>query len=164
MPADSTPPTAPSPTAKRRSSVIALVLIFCASLLVSGLLGFATGYLESTKDPAPLWAIVGLLVGVAVSIGILGVLIQQTLTYWRTIDELARRAHTDSWFWGGSIGMGVGAMALVLVPSLGKFTPLYDFVARQNPLDTLVFGGVSVGLAALVGYSIWWVGYWLAQR
>ena len=155
-------PLPASPRSKRRNAVITVTLLFVTSLLVSGLFGFATGYLEQ-KAP-PVWVLVAAVVGIGVSITVTVLLAQQTLRYWRTIDELARRAHTDSWFWGGSIGMGFGLAIAIAAGTLKDLTPLHAWITRLTPADALVVGGVSVAGAALLGYCIWWAGFWLAQR
>lgn len=80
--------------------------------------------------------------------------------YWKGIDELAREAQKWACFWGGTLGMGVGLVALTIKP----LNLVALFPADATPAQYLAWGGLTVGLAHLVGFSLAWIYWWAARR
>ena len=86
--------------------------------------------------------------------------------YWRSIGEVARDGQKTAWLWGGAIGMGV-AIGLVGIPAV---FPLIDaiiaWVATSpgvvNP--SFVAGVLWVFAAQLIGFALYWLGWWIAKR
>ncbi|WP_337186554.1 hypothetical protein [Phenylobacterium sp.] len=80
--------------------------------------------------------------------------------YWRSLDEAAREAQKWAWYWGGSIGMGVGAIAIVFEP-LGVAALLPAAASRA---DLLAYGAGVVMAAQLLGFLIAWAWWWGSRR
>ena len=79
--------------------------------------------------------------------------------YWRTVDEVGREAQKWAWFWGGSIGLALGAMALSVV-TVGAA----DLVPEGGKPATLLFYGAGIMVAAqMIGFLAAWA-YWWAKR
>ena len=82
----------------------------------------------------------------------------------RSIDEAAREAHKSAWYWGGTAGMAVGGVAMVLsrlpqaasirIPTLGDPTP-----AGYAATGAMMMLGLM-----LLGYTLAWAWWWLARR
>lgn len=86
------------------------------------------------------------------------------LKFWNTIDEAARRAHLDAFYWGGPISWMLLTPLVVLPNKINGFTlPVIedlDFNASQ------VFGlgiGITI-LTTLIGYGIGWLFWWAKKR
>ena len=79
-------------------------------------------------------------------------------------DEAAREAHKSAWYWGGTAGMAVGGVAMVLsrlpqaasirIPTLGDPTPA-GYAAT---------GAMMMLCLMLLGYTLAWAWWWLARR
>ncbi|ODT89733.1 hypothetical protein [Phenylobacterium sp. SCN 70-31] len=80
--------------------------------------------------------------------------------YWRSLDEAAREAQKWAWYWGGSIGMGVGAFALVFEP-LGVAAMLPADASRP---DLLAYGAGVVVAAQMLGFLVAWAWWWGSRR
>jgi hypothetical protein len=78
--------------------------------------------------------------------------------YWHRIDEAAREAQKTAWYWGGSLGMGIGVIAVALFGRLG-FAP-----ADAGPTLLLTYGAVGVVFAQLIGFGIAWALWWARRR
>ncbi len=102
------------------------------------------------------------MLGSAILAVALPVLTVANLWYWRAIDELARQAHLEAWFWGGTGGVTAGVVCLGFAPWL---PPAWTFGVLEGPASkALVCGGAAVLAAALIGYASAWVGFWLRRR
>jgi hypothetical protein len=142
-----------------------LILLFgCAVILIlGGLFGAIVGYYDaangtnSSKVIGP-WAII--FSGIAIG----ALTLWWSLKYWHTIDEMAQRAHLDSWFWGG-----VGASFPVL--ALGAFAlamPEFkvELIERFAASSTHAFGlgAIVMYSSMLLGYTIFWLIWWAKKR
>ncbi|MET0271979.1 MAG: hypothetical protein ABW360_03215 [Phenylobacterium sp.] len=78
--------------------------------------------------------------------------------YWHRIDEAAREAQKTAWYWGGSLGMGLGVIAVSLFARLG-FAP-----ADAGPTLLMTYGAVGVVAAQLIGFGIAWALWWARRR
>ncbi len=82
-----------------------------------------------------------------------------------SIDEAAREAHKWSWYWGGSVGLAVGGVLVIL-----STTP----VARGWTVPVLLGDATPAGYAAtgamgilglmMVSYLLAWGLWWLRRR
>ena len=72
------------------------------------------------------------------------------IPWWRTLDEMQRRAHLTSWYWGGSFGTMVGLLVAILV--------------GRNPYSPLVEGAFLVAILQVVSYTAFWIGFRLVHR
>ena len=82
-----------------------------------------------------------------------------TWVYWRTIDEVAKEAQKWAWFWGGSIGMGLGFVATAVRP-IG----LASLFEGADPAHLMAYGGITVMVGQLLGFTIAWAYWWMSRR
>ncbi len=148
-------------TRKARSVLaiwVGVGMIFGAGVAASGLEG--SDLLRFAAQAPAVWiAAAALLVLVATGVG----------TAWMNqIDELAQRAHYVAWYWGGSMALAVLLFIFFAGPALSH---VIDFDAILTPLEDVYgrgagfFAGVSVCLVALtLGYSGWWMLYWMRKQ
>jgi hypothetical protein len=96
--------------------------------------------------------------GIAIALGVPA--LWAVLSYWRSIDELAREAQKWAWFWGGSCGLGVGLLAVSAKPlNLVSVLP-----AGSTPFEYLAFGGLAVLICQVAGFTVAWIYWWMARR
>jgi hypothetical protein len=81
--------------------------------------------------------------------------------YWSDIDEAAREAQKWAWYWGGSIGMGVAAVALTMNP-FGVVDAVIPAGADRRSL--LIYGAGIVMFGQLVGFHLAWAYWWWSRR
>ncbi|PZT98644.1 MAG: hypothetical protein DI624_07520 [Brevundimonas sp.] len=140
----------------------AAAITFGGGLLFAFLGGVMAGYAASSGwvdgDLAEL--IVTAIFAVAIMIGALWI----GAEWMRVIDEAAREAHKAAWYWGGTAGMCVSGVALIL-SSAG---PWRDVIARHvgsgaAPIDYLSAGAALMIAPMLIGYVVVWAWWWLAR-
>lgn len=103
-------------------------------------------------------------------IGTMAVLIM-SLSLWlgaawmQRIDEAAREAHKAAWFWGGSGGMAVGGIFLILAssPSAERLALPSWFAGRTDPAAYAATGAVAILALMLIGYGLVWGWWWLKR-
>jgi len=83
-----------------------------------------------------------------------------TWKWWSVLDEVAREAHKFAWYWGGSAGMMVAGVVLILVD--GEYMAAPHIFPGQH--SDFVTGALTVMLAQIVGYLIAWAGWWWSRR
>lgn len=89
-----------------------------------------------------------------------------SVRWMRTIDEAAQEAHKSSWYWGGSIGMCIG-MVLVLIataPSTANWRVPSFFYDRTDPVAYVAMGGLGMLLLMILGYIIAWAWWWKSRQ
>ena len=80
------------------------------------------------------------------------------------IDEAAREAHKSAWYWGGTAGMAVGGVGVIL-SGLDQAEALRFVVSgRTDPAAYMAAGAMLMLLLMLAGYTIVWAWWWLARR
>ena len=126
------------------------ILILAAVMLAS--LALAVGMQVSDLHPA-----LGVRLSLALAVAVAG--FWAACGYWRNVDEAGRAAQTWAWFWGGSIGMALGFIALALV-AVGR--PPVD-LSEVKPGMLLFYGAGAMIAAQMVGFLVAWI-YWWARR
>ena len=86
-----------------------------------------------------------------------------TLIYWRAIDEAAREAQKSAWLWGGSLGMGLGIIAVVLAAQ-GMFGFEALAPADLAPERLLIRGALMMVGGQLAGFFVAWAYWWWRRR
>lgn len=147
----------------RRSLWFTAVICLIAICIVGGAVGGATGFLDarSEKDLGASLSAWFIVIGAMVA-GLLSLI--WSVNYWRTIDEMAKRAHLDSFFWGGTIAWSIvfplGVVAVAF--------PNWEIALIENAATTSThaFGiGVCAAIAVtLLGYLIFWLFWWAKKR
>ena len=147
---------------KWRPVIKATVITFGGGLLFAFLGGIAVGYASSSGWIAPEMGelIVTAVFAAAIMAGALWI----GAEWMRVIDEAAREAHKAAWYWGGTAGMCVSGVALIL-SSAG---PWRDIIAREigsgsSPIDYVSAGAALMIAPMLIGYTVVWVWWWLAR-
>jgi hypothetical protein len=82
---------------------------------------------------------------------------------WRKMDETARSAHKNAWFWGGSVGLGLGLLGLLTVFRMDPHPALLMRFGRQ-PVFLMMEGATIAAIPAFVGYALVWTGWWLRAK
>lgn len=87
-------------------------------------------------------------------------------TLWmRSIDEAAQEAHKSAWYWGGSAGMAVGGVLLV-ISAVQPATAALDLPAvlgRTDPVAYAAAGAFGILTLMLIGYGVVWAWWWLSR-
>lgn len=144
------------------SVIRAIVVTFGGGLAFAFLGGFLVGY---GANAGWLDATVGeLIVTAAVTVAIMAGALWIGAEWMRAIDEAAREVHKAAWYWGGTAGMCVSGVALVLSSS----GPWRDIIARTvgdgaQPIDYLSLGAAMMIAPMLIGYLVVWGWWWLAR-
>jgi hypothetical protein len=150
--------------AKRKliiQSAIACVLLFVIVFVAGGVVGYleATGQIGD-HDTAFLWVMGGF------SVAAMAVGLWISLKWMASIDEAAREAHKWAWFWGGSSGMAVGGI-LVIMASLPQSQALRIpawYADRTDPAAYAATGAFGMMILMIIGYAIAWGWWWWARR
>ena len=100
-------------------------------------------------------------VRLAIAIPVAGAAFWFVAQYWRALDEVAREAHKWSWYWGGTAGMML-AFVLLMVRQIG----LVDWLAAgaESPQHLLMHGGLVVIACQLLGATVAWLLWWARRR
>lgn len=82
------------------------------------------------------------------------------------IDEAAREAHKAAWFYGGSIGIAVGGVFVILAtaPPAERFVIASPFDGRTDPAAYAATGALGMMAVMSIGYAVVWGWWWLARR
>ncbi|MNE97170.1 hypothetical protein D3C80_1954760 [compost metagenome] len=83
-----------------------------------------------------------------------------------SIDEAAQEAHKWAWFWGGSSGMAVGGV-LVIMASLPQSAMIQIpawYSDRTDPAAYAATGAFAMLTLMLIGYTVAWAWWWLGRR
>ncbi|AQR60793.1 hypothetical protein BZG35_03340 [Brevundimonas sp. LM2] len=142
-----------------RWSAIGLTAV--AAAVVIG--AFAAGYFASrgaiSRDQAVLAVVVPF--AVVIMIGAFGI----GLVWFRHIDEAAREAHKAAWYWGGTAGMAVGGVGLIVAATPGIAVPVVSVLPdRTDPAAYAITGAFGMLLLMMLGYTIVWAAWWLRRR
>ena len=130
------------------------LLITGLSLITGLIVGIASGVMGANGVPPVTVAIIVAAVGVVVVMSL-------AIWWWRQVDEAAREAHKWAWWWGGSLGMGVSGLGLMVLISLGAADTT---LAHLDRTALLIFAFATIVGAQLIGYTLAWAGWWLSKR
>lgn len=141
-----------------------------------------------THNPRMKWIALGIAFAIGLAIGVLtyqnndgelteqqflvyaaaafGAVIATSILWWRSLDELAREAHKTAWFWGGSIGLAVTVIPMVIITQMAARgdIELEQFSGTAGFLLGLS-GGVTLPIVTtLMGYFVAWAIFWWQKR
>jgi hypothetical protein len=150
------PPRLSGAARRARSFTTAISVSIVAGLIIGAVWGITHDQREAGASSGLLWAIASLS---AIGIALVGWV---SVRWWRDIDELARQAHYSAWLWGGSFGLFAGWVLLGLLPVASA--PLAAFLQGTDPAFFTLRGGTVVAAAALIGYGLAWIIFWLQRR
>jgi hypothetical protein len=122
-------------------------------LLVGGGLG-AVLHL-TTLPPAAFGALVSVGAGLAMLPCALG---------WKRVDEAAREAHKAAWFWGGAWSLALVAGLFAWLARAGAGFAFDRFAIGRGDAGLIAAGIALCLLVQIVGYGLFWAGWWLSKR
>jgi len=142
-------------------SAIALGLFLAATFVTGGVIGYLS---EGDKDL--LASPVALAVVVAFAAVSMLIAMWISLKWMSSIDEAAQEAHKWSWFWGGSSGMAVGGVFVILaaMPQAAALKIPAWYADRTDPAAYAATGAFAMLTLMLIGYAIAWGWWWWARR
>lgn len=132
--------------------------MFMLSLIGGGMIaGGAIALLENLGIQFPAW----LAGAAAVVVGVLTMLWSRG--WWSRVDEAVREAHKTAWYWGGSVGM-VPVMGLAAALVFDRSGVSLDrFAAAPGDGGLILTGIVVTLLLQLIGYGLFWAGWWFSR-
>jgi hypothetical protein len=88
-----------------------------------------------------------------------------SVRYWRNIDEMAKRAHLDAFFWGGGM-IGWAILGAFLTPMLIFPDLEWGVIEQIGGTTTHSFGmGAFTALTVTtLGYGVFWLVWWAKKR
>ncbi|WP_292106375.1 hypothetical protein [Brevundimonas sp.] len=146
----------PSKAPRRKLSSAARFWVLMGAALIAGLaIGFSQAFFfQDGASPSPAFVGAALLIGFAL-------LLLGTWWWWVRADEAAREAHKWAWYWGGSIGMTLGLIGLVM---LSLYAPDAPLPAGASYADALLTGAFGLLFLMLLGYGVAWAAWWISRR
>lgn len=90
--------------------------------------------------------------------------------WFRSLDEVAQRAHYEAWFWGGNCGLLLLPLAVVVMAMADNGNSwigrtLDAVLTRPIDVETAFIAGIfAVIVPMMLGYSLWWAWFWLRNR
>lgn len=142
-------------------SVLGLVLIVLAAFATGAVLGYlkASGQDINTSSAA-LWT-----VGAFATATML-ISLWVGFRWMSSIDEAAQEAHKWAWYWGGSGGLAVGGV-LVIMAGLPQAAAIHIpawYADRADPAAYAATGAFAMLALMLIGYGVAWAWWWLGRR
>ena len=137
-----------------------VLMFLILPLLTAVIIGYVHGHTgQGTLEDAVPWILTPMAAGMMI------IALVVSLVWMRTIDEAAREAHKTAWFWGGSAGMAIGGVGVILanLPQLAAFDPLAYFPVRDDPAAYMALGAAILGLLMIAGYTVVWAWWWLSR-
>ena len=82
-----------------------------------------------------------------------------------SIDEAAREAHKSAWYWGGTGGMAVAGVGVIMasLPQASSLT-LVGINGRTDAAAYMAAGAIGLLVLMMLGYGVAWGIWWLARR
>lgn len=127
------------------------------SFLLLGALGVAAAFVGYTARTAP-----PLMTG-ALALALLAAGMTACIPLWRGFDEVSREAHKTAWCHGGQIGLTVAGAVFVWAEVSGGalHMPALDSMSAGSLLAAGI--AITFGLQVL-GYALFWAGWWISKR
>lgn len=140
-------------------SALGLAGLFVLSMIAGFVAGYVGGKDDIADDPSVLW-----IVGVFAVVTMAGA-IWVGAAWMKSIDEAAQEAHKASWYWGGSTGLAIGGVGIILatLPHAETYA-IGPIQGRTDPLIYMAAGAMGIMMLMLIGYIIVWAWWWLARR
>jgi hypothetical protein len=138
----------------RIAALIAVSLLALATLGVGAAISTATG------------SIVGVVVAAVGGVLLMIMAVVIGAVWMRSIDEAAQEAHKWAWYWGGSTGLAVGGVGVVLatLPDAARWTPPAFFHGRTDAVAWMVTGAFGLMTLMVIGYCVAWALWWVMRR
>ncbi|AYV48981.1 hypothetical protein CFHF_02135 [Caulobacter flavus] len=140
-----------------------LVTTVVASLGAAFVLGVAAAVIAELAKLKPELAVFSLIAISLAVVAVMALMLWLCARWWRVADEAAREAHKWSWYWGGSTGLAAAAVPFILLHTMPRTVePLLP--SDMSTAQAVLLGMGLLGGCQLVGYGLFWAGWWLARR
>jgi hypothetical protein len=141
-------------------SAVGLVGLIAALFIAGVVAGYLGAQGGADMDGVLVW-VMGVF-AVLIMIGSLAV----GTAWMRSIDEAAQEAHKSAWYWGGSAGMALGGVAIILatLPQAATLRIPSWVPDRADPAAYAATGAFAMLLLMLIGYTIVWAWWWWKRR
>lgn len=109
--------------------------------------------------------VVGLppMIAVGAAVVSLGLLTWLAFYCWGLTDEVQKEAHKWAWYWGGSTGMLVGLVGVLIALRIDPH--LAEAIRPNGTSKTFVELGVMAGAGStIIGYGLAWAAWWMTKR
>lgn len=142
-------------------SAIALGLFLATAFVTGGVVGYLS---DSGQDV--LSSPIALVVVIAFAAVTMLIAMWISLKWMSSIDEAAQEAHKWAWFWGGSSGMAVGGVFVILaaMPQAAMLRIPAWYSERTDPAAYAATGAFAMLTLMLIGYGVAWAWWWWARR
>ena len=138
-----------------------VVAIFVVLFLAGVGVGFYSAHSGGVDEEMMVLVIVGLTATL-----IMALALWMGVAWMRSIDEAAQEAHKAAWFYGGSAGMAVGGVIIIMASlpqAEGLILPAY-YADRTDPAVYAASGAFFMMTLMLIGYTIMWLWWWWRRR
>ena len=142
-------------------SAVALGLFLGATVVTGGVIGYLSADGKDVlANPLALTIII------AFAVVYMLIAMWSSLKWMSAIDEAAREAHKWAWFWGGSSGMAVGGVFVILasMPQAASLKIPAWYAERTDPAAYAATGAFAMLTLMLIGYGVAWAWWWLGRR
>ena len=148
----------------KRKLIIGVGWLVAGLFILGAMVGALAAHIGTTGRVGAPGAMEMWLLGGFAGLAIVGSFVISVL-WMRSIDEAAREAHKSAWFWGGSGGMAVGMVVLILatVPGAETWSIPAWYAGRTDPAAYAATGAFGMLILMLIGYAIAWAWWWLAR-
>ncbi|WP_313002893.1 hypothetical protein [Brevundimonas sp.] len=142
-------------------SAVALGLFLVTIFVTGGVIGYLSASDEDVLANPVALAIIGVFAVISMVIAM-----WISLKWMRSIDEAAQEAHKWAWFWGGSSGMAVGGVFVILasLPQAAAINIPAWYSERSDPAAYAATGAFAMLTLMLIGYGVAWAWWWLGRR
>lgn len=149
----------------RKSIMLRCVGAVVSFLILAFVAGVVIGYLKASGVALDVGTIAFWFAAAFAVVVMVGAIWVGAL-WMRSIDEAAREAHKAAWYWGGSSGMAVGGVLMILAMLPGADSaPLPTlFEGRTDAAAYAATGAFGLMTLMVTGYGIVWVWWWLVRR
>lgn len=131
--------------------------MFGLVMLIGFVGGLGSGFLADQPGTAAFWTTVAFTT--VMMAAVLGV----SFWWWSRLDEAAREAHKWAWYWGGSTGMLVGLVLMLMLTTRPGDIAIPASLG-ETPADLVAAGMIMILGFQLIGYGLAWVWWWLGRR
>jgi hypothetical protein len=160
---DATPMSAfPEARARKRKERKSVWLMFLFGTMIcalgGGLVGAYMGYTgEQTAGMGPY------VLGAVMLVSAVGSLVW-SWQYWKSIDDMACRAHLDSLYWGGVIASTPWLVLAGVIFVYDDFQIGLVSELVSSPTQAFGLGIATLYSSILLGYGVFWLIWWVRKR
>ncbi|KSB89510.1 hypothetical protein AS593_16025 [Caulobacter vibrioides] len=134
-----------------------------ASLSAAFVLGIVAAVIAELAKRKPELAVYSLIAIALSVVAVMALMLWLCARWWSAADEAAREAHKWSWYWGGSTGLALAGVPFILLHTMPRAAEIL-LPAHMTTSQAVVFGMGLIGGFQIVGYGLFWAGWWLARR